>query len=73
MHKALTQLKETLFKVVSMLIHHLVSAGNLHAKDFISRKKKKNKINRPTVQTVVGIGISAKTIKNKKKNKHEKS
>ena len=35
-----------------MLIHHLVSAGNLHAKDFIIRKKKKKK-----VQTVVGKDI----------------
>ena len=26
-----------------MLIQHLVSAGNLHAKDFIIRKKKKKK------------------------------
>ena len=39
-----------------MLIHHLVSAGNLHVKDFIIRKKKTKKKN---VRTVVGIDISA--------------
>ena len=33
-----------------MLIHHLVSAGNLHAKDFIILKKKNKKKN---VRTVV--------------------
>ena len=57
----------TLFKVVSMLIHHLLSAGNLHTKDFIIRKKKKKKKKKNTVRTVIGVDISAKTIILKKK------
>ena len=40
-HNVDSKVELTLVKVVSMLIHHLVSAGNLHAKDFIIRKKKK--------------------------------
>ena len=40
-HKVDSKFETTLIKVVSMLIHHLVSAGNLHAKDFIICKKKK--------------------------------
>ena len=39
-HNVDSKVETTLVKVVSMLIHHMVSAGNLHAKDFIIRKKK---------------------------------
>ena len=43
-HSVDSIVETTLFKVVSMLIHHLVSAGNVHAKDFIiCKKKNKNK------------------------------
>ena len=52
-HNVDSKVELTLVKVVSVLIHHLVSAGNIHVKDFIIRKKKKK------VRTVVGIDISA--------------
>ena len=42
-HTVDSKVELTLVKVVSMSIHHLVSAGNLHAKDFIILKKKLKK------------------------------